>query len=85
MQRVNQFKYLGSTVQDDGGSEAEVAKRIQAGWNNWRKVTGILCDKKVSPKVKGKIHKTMVRPAILYGLEILLSQRPKKEELKLQR
>ncbi|XP_042858561.1 uncharacterized protein LOC122244663 [Penaeus japonicus] len=69
MQRVKEFKYLGSTVQEDGGSEAEVARRIQPGWNSWRKVTGVLCDRRVNAKVRGEIHKTIVRPAILYGLE----------------
>ncbi|XP_042856565.1 uncharacterized protein LOC122243144 [Penaeus japonicus] len=69
VQRVKEFRYLGSTVQEDGGSEAEVAKRIQAGWNSWRKVTGVLCGRRVNAKVKGGIHKTIARPAILYGLE----------------
>ena len=67
--RVQVFKYLGSTVQEDGGAEREVASRISAGWNSWRKVSGVLCDKKIPPKVKGKIHNTIVRPAMLYGLE----------------
>ena len=30
---------------------------------------GVLCDKKITPKVKGKIHNTIVRPAMMYGLE----------------
>ena len=34
---ANEFKYLGSTIQGDGGCDVEVRKRIQAGWNNWRK------------------------------------------------
>ena len=67
--RVQMFKYLGSMVQEDGGAEREVASRISAGWNSWRKVSGVLCDKKIPPKVKGKIHNTIVRPAMLYGLE----------------
>ena len=29
--RVQEFKYLGSTVQEDGGTEREIAKRIAAG------------------------------------------------------
>ncbi|XP_042878626.1 uncharacterized protein LOC122257420 [Penaeus japonicus] len=69
VQRVKGFRYLGSTVQEDGGSEAEVAKRIQAGWNRWRKVTGVLCDRRVNAKVKGGIHKAIARPAILYVLK----------------
>ena len=63
------FKYLGSTVQEDGGAEREVTKRIPAGWNSWRKVSGVLSDQKTPQKVKGKIYNTIVRPAMLYGLE----------------
>ena len=36
--RVKEFKYLGSTVQESGSFEREVKKRVQAGWNRWRKV-----------------------------------------------
>ena len=39
--RVKNFKYLGSTVQKSDGCEREVKKRIQAGWNGWRKVSGV--------------------------------------------
>ena len=31
--RVKEFKYLGSTIQESGGYEREVKKRVQAGWN----------------------------------------------------
>ena len=31
--RVKEFKYLGPTVQESGGCEREVKKRVQAGWN----------------------------------------------------
>ena len=31
--RVKEFKYLGSTVQESGGCEREVKKRVQTGWN----------------------------------------------------
>ena len=66
---VTEFKYLGSTVQSDGGNDKEVRKRIQAGWNSWQKSTGLLCNNRVPLKVKGKIYRTMVRPAMLYGME----------------
>ena len=67
--RVQDFKYLGSTVQDDCGANREVTKRIAADWMSWKKVTGVVCDKKVPSKVKGKIYKVVVRPALLYGME----------------
>ena len=31
--RIKEFKYLGSTVQESGGCQREVKKRVQAGWN----------------------------------------------------
>ena len=36
---------------------------------SWRKVSGVLCDKKLSAKVKGKTYKSVVRPTMLYEME----------------
>ena len=62
--QVAEFKYVGSTLQSDGGMSTEINKRTQCGWNNWRKMSGV-----PSPHVKGKIHKMVVQPAMLYGME----------------
>ena len=32
-------------------------------------MSGVLCDKRVPPLDKGKIHKMIVQPAMLYGME----------------
>ena len=32
--KVKEFKYLGSTVQCNGGCGSEVKRRVQTGWNN---------------------------------------------------
>ena len=69
VKRAKNFKYLGSTVSSDGRCEEEVRRRIQAGWMSWRKVSGVLCNRKLSVKVKGKMYKSVVRPAMLYGME----------------
>ena len=69
VKRTKNFKYLGSTVSSDGRCEEEVRRWIQAGWMSWRKVSGVLCERKLSAKVKGKMYKSVVRPAILYGME----------------
>ncbi|KAF7642013.1 hypothetical protein LDENG_00266230, partial [Lucifuga dentata] len=68
IKKVEDFKYLGSTVQSNGECGKEVKKRVQAGWNGWRKVSGVMCDKR-SARMKGKVYKTVVRPEMLYGLE----------------
>ena len=62
-------RILGSTLQSDGGMSTEINKRTQCGWNNCREMSGILCDKRVPPRVKGKINKMIVQPAMLYGVE----------------
>ena len=38
--KVEDFKYLGSTVQSNGECGREVKKRVQAGWNGWRRMSG---------------------------------------------
>ena len=59
IKRVHKFKYLGSVIDKAGGMEKEISSRIQGGWNNWRKVSGIICDKKVTVRLKGKVHKAL--------------------------
>ena len=71
VKRTKNFKYLGSTVSNDGRREEEIRRRIQAGWMSWRKVSGVLCDRKLLAKVKGKMYKSVVRPAMLYGMETM--------------
>ena len=63
------FKYLGSTVSSDGRGEEKVMKRIQAGWMSWKKVSGVLCDRKLSARAKGKMYNSVVTSAMLYGME----------------
>jgi len=67
--QVTRFKYLGSLVQNDGEIEADVSHHIQDGWLKWRRVSRVLCDKKVPLKLKGKFYRTTVRPTLLYGTE----------------
>ena len=66
---VDGFKYLRPTITVDGSEEREVTRRIQAGWKNWREVSGVLCDRRMPVKLKGKVYNTVVRPAMMYGME----------------
>ncbi|KAK3574521.1 hypothetical protein QTP86_008701 [Hemibagrus guttatus] len=81
VKKVQEFKYLGSTVQSNGECGKEVKKRVQAGWNGWRKVSGVLCDRKISARIKGKVYRTVVRPAMLYGLETVSVRKRQESEL----
>ena len=50
--KVKEFKYLGSTVQESGSCE-KVKKRVQAGWNGWRKVSEIISNRRLPARIKG--------------------------------
>ncbi|PHT59458.1 Triose phosphate/phosphate translocator, chloroplastic [Capsicum baccatum] len=63
------FKYLGSVIQGNGEIDEDVSHHIGAGWMKWKLAAGVLCDKKVPPKLKGKFYRVVVRPTILYGAE----------------
>ena len=65
-------------------------KRVQAGLNGWRRMSGVICDRRVPARVKGKVYRVAVRPAMLYGLEtVALTKRQEAEmevaELKMLR
>ena len=79
--KVKEFRYLGSTVQCNGGCGSEVKRRVQAGWNGWRRVSGVICDRRLSACAKGKVYKTVVRPAMLYGLETVPLTKKQEAEL----
>ena len=79
--RVKEFKYLGSTVQESGGCDREVKKRVQAGWNGWRRVSGVICDRRLPARVKGKVYSSVVRPAMVHGLETIAVTKKQVEEM----
>ena len=65
------FVYLGGTECGDGKSERKVRRRVQAGANAWRAVEGVMADRRISKRLKGKVMSTCVTPACLYGTETL--------------
>ena len=90
VKKVDHFEYLGVVVSTDGSCEKEVRRRVQAGWQNWRRVSGVLCDRKLSARLKGKIYKCAMRLAVLNGMEtVVVTERMMKKmeatELKIVR
>ena len=81
MERVNTFKYLGAKLAENGDLDAEMMHRIQSGWKNWERVSGILCNRRISLRVKGKVYKTVVRPAMMYGAETWAMKKAQEKKL----
>jgi len=67
--RVEKFKYLGSIIEQDGEITKDINHRIRVGWQKWRSAFGVLCDKQMPVKLKGKIYRMVIRPALTYGVE----------------
>ena len=81
LQRVHHFKYLGSSVEETGGMTTEISQRVSSAWRNWKRCSGVLCDRRMPVKLKGKVYKTVVRPALLYGAETWATTRGQEARL----
>ncbi|KAG5592517.1 hypothetical protein H5410_043031, partial [Solanum commersonii] len=63
------FKYLGSVIQGSGDIDEDVTHHIGVAWMKLRLASGVLCDKKIPSRLKGKFYRVVVRTALLYGAE----------------
>jgi hypothetical protein len=53
-------------LQSDKEIDEDVSHRIRAGWVKLRQTFSILCDKKISNKLKGKFYKMTIKSAMMY-------------------
>ncbi|XP_070026368.1 uncharacterized protein [Nicotiana sylvestris] len=60
---------VNERMEMNGEIDEDVTHLIGAGWTKWRLVSGVLCDKNVPLKLKGKFYKIVVRPTMLYEAE----------------
>ena len=81
LERVTNFKYLGTSMEEEVGTETEITKRVGAGWRNWKKCSGVLCDRRIPVKLKGKVYKTVISPAMLYGAEMLATTKRQEKRI----
>ncbi|GJS00135.1 retrovirus-related pol polyprotein LINE-1 [Tanacetum coccineum] len=54
LQPKESFRYLGSVIHRSGRIDEDVAHRIGVGWMKWRAASGVLCDRRIPLKLKGK-------------------------------
>ena len=66
---TSKFTYLGDRLNATGGCETAVTARSRIGWINFRHCSKILKGGRLSLKMKGKVYKSCVRSAMLYGSE----------------
>jgi hypothetical protein len=52
-----------------GECEENVRHHIKAVWQKFEALLSVVCDRKMSAKVKDNVHRTIMRPAMIYGAE----------------
>ncbi|KAG5593483.1 hypothetical protein H5410_043997 [Solanum commersonii] len=65
---MNSEQWIES-LKGSGDIDEDVTHRIGVAWMKWRLASGVLCDKKIPSRLKGKFYRVVVRPALLYGAE----------------
>ena len=58
--RVKKFKYLRSIVDEKGDVDEDVNHCIKVGLQKWKKASGVLCDKKIPFRLKGRVYRMVV-------------------------
>ena len=69
MNTVTTLKYLGSIFDSNGGAERNINNRVKLAWMKWKQLAGVLCDKKVSIKLKDKVYRTVIKRTMTHGAE----------------
>ena len=69
-------------VQRNVECEKEGKTRVQARCSRWKRMSGVICDRRVGARVKGKVFKMVVRLALLYDLETAAPTKRQEAELK---
>jgi hypothetical protein len=71
-ERVEKFKYLGTTLTNQNSIQEEIKRRLKSGNDCYHSVQNILCFRSLSKNLKIKIYITIILPVALYGCETRL-------------
>ena len=82
LNKVKEYRYLGTYVEEGGELDREVDRKVQAGWCKWREASEVLCDRRVLLRLKGKYYSTLVRPAMTYSSECWAVKKTHEQKLR---
>jgi len=68
--RVEDFKYLGTTLTNHNSIQGEIRNRLKSGKACYHSVQNLLSSSLLSKNLKIKIYKTLIFPVVLYGCEM---------------
>ena len=70
-ERVEEFKYLGTTLTNQNSVQEEIRCRLKSGNACYYSVQNLLSSCLLSRNLKIKIYRTIILPVVLYGCETL--------------
>ena len=68
-ERVEEFKYLGTTLTNQNSIQEEIKSRLKLGNACYHSVQKLLSSILLSKTLKIKIYRTIILPVVLYGCE----------------
>ena len=68
-ERVEEFKYLGTTLSNQNSIAEEINSRLRLGSAFYHSVQYLLSSRLLSKNLKIKIYRTIILPVVLYGCE----------------
>ena len=68
-ERVEQFKYLGTTLTNESSIQEEIKSRLKSENACCYSVQNLLSSRLLSGNLKIKIYRTVILPFVLYGCE----------------
>jgi hypothetical protein len=70
IERVEEFKYLGTTLTNENYIQEEIKSSLKLGNACYYSVQNLLSSSVLSKNLKIKIYRTIILPLVLYGFEI---------------
>ena len=68
-ERVEEFKYLGTSLTNQNSIQEEIKSRLKSGNACYHSVQNLLSSRLLSRNLKIKIYRTIIVPVVLYGCE----------------
>ena len=69
LRQVNSFKYLGTSITENGKSDFEIKSRIGQAKSAFQKMRSVLCSKDLSIDTRKRVLQCYIEPILMYGCE----------------
>jgi hypothetical protein len=70
IERVKEFKYLGTTLTDQNFIQVDIKSRLKLGNSCYYSVQNLLSSRLLSKNLKIKIYKTIILPVFCMGVKL---------------